>query len=117
MLDLYRQVLDHEIVDCEDLPCGTVDDMEVEGTAGESLRVTALLVGPGAWGPRLPALFAFFARLVCGRHVVRVPWPEIAEIGEKIKLCSRAAPLGLGVKDRQLGLWLAKIPGSEKSAP
>lgn len=117
MLDLYRQVLDHEIIDCDDLPCGTVDDMEVAGRVGEPLRVIALLVGPGAWGPRLPAVFAVLTRWLFGSHVTRVPWREVAEVGEKIKLCSRAAPLGLGAKDRQFGLWFAKIPGNEKSVP
>jgi hypothetical protein len=116
LLDLYRQVLDHELVDSEDLPCGTVDDLEVEGGAGEALRVTAMLVGPGAWGPRLPALFALLARWCFGTRCSRVPWHEVAEVGEKIRLRSRAAQLGLGITDRKLGLRLARIPRSDKSA-
>jgi hypothetical protein len=116
-VDLYRQVLDHALLDADDWMCGTVDDLEVEGGVGEPLRVTALLVGPGAWTPRLPALFARLLPRVFGGHCVRVPWSEVCELGEDIKLRSRAAALGLASIDRRLGLLIAKLPGSERSAP
>ena len=116
-VDLYRQVLDHALLDADDWMCGTVDDLEVEGGIGEPLRVTALLVGPGAWVPRLPALFARLLPRVLGDHCVRVPWSEVSELGEDIKLRSRAAALGLASIDRRLGLLIAKLPGSERSAP
>ena len=110
--DLYRQVLDHVVLDADDWLCGVVDDLEVEGDVGDTLRVTALLVGPGAWAPRLPALLrALLPRLV-GARCVRVPWSEVCAVGEHIRLQSRAAELGLGTVDRKLGLRLAKIPGS-----
>lgn len=114
-LDLCRQVLDHQLIDCEDLPCGTIDEIELKGGHGEEpLRAVALLVGPGAWGPRLPALFAWLARRCFGTRCTRVPWHEIAEVGERVRLKSRAATLGLGITDRKLGLRIAKLPGSEK---
>jgi len=112
-VDVYRQVLDHTLVDADDLPCGCVDDIELEGAPGEPLRIAALLVGPGAWGPRLPALFARLVRWMGGRQVVRVPWSEVAELGEQIRLRSNALRLGLGLTDRKLGLRIAKLPGSE----
>ena len=111
--DLYRQVIDHAVLDAEDWLCGVVDDLEVEGDIGGPLRVTALLVGPGAWVPRLPALLqALLPRLV-GTRCVRVPWSEVCVVGEHIRLRSRAAELGLDLADRKLGLRIAKIPGSE----
>jgi hypothetical protein len=114
-LDLCRQVIDHQLLDCEDLPCGTIDDVELEGGAdGKPLRAVALLVGPGAWGPRLPALFAWWVERCIGNRCTRVPWHEVAEVGEQIRLRSRAATLGLGTTDRKLGLRIAKLPGSEK---
>ena len=121
-VDLYRQVLDHALLDADDWMCGTVDDLEVEGGlqpdgTNEPLRVTALLVGPGAWVPRLPALFARLLPRVFGDRCVRVPWSEVCELGEDIKLRSRAAALGLASIDRRLGLLIAKLPGSERSAP
>jgi hypothetical protein len=115
-VDLYRQVLDHALLDADDWLCGTVDDLEVEGGVGEPLRVTAMLVGPGAWTPRLPALFAHLLPHLCGRSVVRVPWSEVSELGEQIKLRSRAASLGLATSDRRLGLLIARLPGSDRSA-
>ena len=112
--DLYRQVLDHAVLDADDWLCGVVDDLEVEGDVGEPLRVTALLVGPGAWVPRLPALLSALLPKLAGTRCVRVPWSEVCVVGEHIRLRSRAAELGLGTADRKLGLRLAKLPGSER---
>ena len=116
-VDLFRQVLDHALVDADEQLCGIVDDIEVSGGFGEPLRVTGLLVGPGAWAPRLPALFARLAAWCFGTRSTRVPWEEVCELGENIKLRSRAATLGLGTADRRLGLLIAKLPGSDRSAP
>ena len=116
-VDLLRQVLDHALFDADEQLCGIVDDIEVSGGFGEPLRVTALLVGPGAWGPRLPALLARLAALAFGTRSTRVPWEEVCELGEDIKLRSRAAALGLGTVDRRWGLWIAKLPHSDKGAP
>lgn len=115
-VDLYRQVLDHALLDADDWMCGVVDDLEVAGDIGEPLRITALLVGPGAWAPRLPALFASLLPYLAGTRCVRVPWSEVSELGEQIKLRSRAAALGLATTDRRLGLRIAKLPGSERGA-
>ena len=112
--DLYRQVLDHALLDADDWLCGVVDDLEVEGDVGGPLRVTALLVGPGAWVPRLPALLRAVLPHVVGTRCVRVPWSEVCVVGEHVRLRSRAAELGLGTADRKAGLRLAKVPGSDK---
>ena len=116
-VDVYRQVLDHALYDADDWLCGTIDDLEVSGAPGEPLRITALLVGPGAWAPRLPALFACMAVWLFGTRCTRVPWDEVCELGETVKLRSRAAALGLATEDRRLGLRVARLPGSDRSAP
>jgi len=113
-VDVYRQVLDHALLDADDWLCGIVDDVEVEGDVGGALRITALLVGPGAWASRLPALFARLVPHLFGTRCVRVPWSEVSVLGEQIKLRSRAASLGLATTDRKLGLWIAKLPGSDR---
>lgn len=115
-VDVYRQVLDHALLDADDWLCGIVDDIEVEGDVGGPLRITAMLVGPGAWAWRLPALFARMAPHLFGTRCVRVPWSEVSVLGEQIRLRSRAASLGLATTDRRLGLWIAKLPGSDRSA-
>jgi len=113
-LDIYRRVLDHVLLDADGLPCGIVDEIEAEGGLGEPLAIVTLLVGPAAWTRRLPAFFAIVAHLLAGSRIVRVPWSEVAEIGEQIRLCSSAVELGLGVADRRAGRWLAHLPLSEE---
>ena len=114
-LQLVDHLLDHALVDANDVPCGAVDDVEFSGKIGEPLRVTALLVGPGAWGPRLPRLFAWMAAKAFGAQRIRVPWSEVEAIAERIKLKSTAGALGLGKLDRKAGGWLARLPDSEKA--
>ena len=110
-LDLLREVLDHEVVDVEGTSCGMVDDIEfAAGDAGPT--VAALLIGPGAWTPRLPALLALGCARLFGRGAVRVPWAEVIEIAEIVKLRSKADELGLGRLDRKAGRWLARLPKS-----
>jgi sporulation protein YlmC with PRC-barrel domain len=110
-LDLLREVLDHEVVDVEGTSCGMVDDSEfAAGKRGP--EVAALLIGPGAWTPRLPALFALGCERLFGSGVVRVPWPEVTEISETVRLRSKASELGLGRLDRKAGRWLARLPKS-----
>jgi len=42
--DLARDLLDHELVDVDEVPCGRVDDIELEHTS-HGLAIAALLVG------------------------------------------------------------------------
>ncbi len=114
-VDLIRELLDHEVVDSEGLPCGVVDDVELAGPAEKPTGVAALLLGPGAWGPRLPRLVGVIAMWIAGRRVTRVPWNQVHRVGEQIVLKDRATALGLGKTDRRAGQWLKWIPGNEKA--
>jgi hypothetical protein len=60
----------------------------------------------------LPAWIAAIARRIAGDAQARVPWCEIAYIGERVALRRTAAELGLGGADRALGARIAKIPGA-----
>jgi hypothetical protein len=111
-VDLLRDVLDHQLVDAEGMPCGQVDDLVIEGSPGSKLLVTALLVGPGAWMNRLPRRVRLLLGRVVGKRCTRVPWSEVAVITQNIKLRSSASALGLGAADRKLGRWIARLPGS-----
>ena len=113
--DLARQVLDHAVLDADDWPCGVIDDLELAGAPGEGLRVVALLVGPGAWVPRLPAALARWLPRIVGTRCTRVRWEEVSVVGEYVRLRSRAAALGLGSTDRRLGVLVARLPGGERS--
>ena len=110
-LHLMREVLDHEVVDADDVSCGMVDDIEFMQTE-RGPAPAALLIGPGAWAPRLPALLEWVALELFGPGRVRVPWSEIAEVSEVIRLRSSASALRLGVLDRKVGRWLARLPRS-----
>jgi sporulation protein YlmC with PRC-barrel domain len=110
-LDLLREVLDHELVDVDGVSCGMVDDIEFTMTP-RGPAVAALLVGPGAWGPRLPALLAWAARRCFGTQRQRVPWSDVADVSEVIRLRCRASERQLGVIDRKVGRWLARLPKS-----
>lgn len=110
-LDLLRDVLDHEIVDVDGVACGMVDDIEFVGTP-RGLAVAALLVGPGAWGPRLPALLAVIGHWIFGDSRVRVPWDHVAEVSEVIRLSVKASEVRLGKSDRKVRRWLTHLPKS-----
>ena len=110
-IHLVRDVVDHEVVDAHQLPCGSVDDIELQLDPRHGLRPVALLIGPGAWLRRLPSPLAAVARRVAGSAETRVPWTEIAYIGERVALRRTAEELGLGGADRRLGQWIARIPG------
>ncbi len=114
-LDLVREVLDHEIVDVDGVPCGVVDDVEFTGNAGEPAQAVALLVGPGAWGPRLPPLLAFLVRHTAGSRCVRVPLEAVQKIDERIVLKHSARDARLDTADRRAARWLAWIPGHGKA--
>ena len=110
-LHLLREVLDHEVVDADGVSCGMVDDIELEMT-DRGPAVSALLIGPGAWAARLPPLLRVVACWICGRARRRIPWAQVVQIDETIKLQSTAAELGLGVLDRKVGRWIARLPMS-----
>ena len=109
-LDLVADVLDHAVVDSRGLPCGMVDDVELDCAPGRPLLVAALLIGPGSWQRRLPRWAALIARKVFGAGTVRIPWMRVAKIGEQIELDATAAELGLGDADRRFAKWIARLP-------
>jgi len=113
-LDMLRQVLDHEVVDVNNVACGMVDDLEIQGDAGKELKVTAILVGRGVWAERLPQLLGKVIQKLFGKERVRVPWEEVSVITERVKLKSRARELGLGKADRKAAEWIGRIPGAWK---
>jgi hypothetical protein len=87
-----RELLDHEIVDADGNACGMVDGLEIEG-AGANARVVALLVGPGAWLPRLPALPRVVARWLFGERVVRIPIEAVSDVSEVVTLKMGTVPI------------------------
>ena len=111
-LDLAYGVLDHQLVDSEGRRCGKVDEIELEGKAGAELRVTALLVGPGAWRGRLPGPFARLAGRLFARKLIRVPWDVVESVEAAVHLRRTASELGLSRGDDRWRKRIAKVPGA-----
>jgi len=111
-IDLVRDLLDHELLDPDGRPCGIVDDIELAGKAGAALRVVGIVVGPPAWGERLPFGLGRVVRLLLGRRYARVPWAELHLQGDRLHLRQPARTYGLGSAERRFGRWIAKLPGA-----
>ena len=110
-IDLGLTVLDQELVDAEGTRCGRVDDLEFDGGPGEPLLLKGFVVGPATWGARAGRLGALAARLYPGDEVV-VPWSEVEDVTQVVKLRKKDSELGLGEGDERARGWLQRIPGA-----
>lgn len=109
-LRVLSELRDLEIFDSEDQLCGIADEVEFEGEPGKPLRITAIIVGPGAYRGRLPGWLAGLAHLVAGRRAVKVPWEAVETVTSRIKLADTAEALGLAVVERRLKPFFSKLP-------
>ena len=98
-IKVFSELRDLEIFDSRDQLCGIADDVEFSGAPP---HVEAILVGPGALGPRLPRLVRPLVRWIAGKAVVRVPWAAVVHVTSRITLNQTAEALGLAAVDRRL---------------
>jgi hypothetical protein len=110
---LGRNILDHQLLDQEGRRCGNVDDLAIEGGAGEPAEVVAILVGPGYW-PQRSGWIGRLASRIGGSKRIRVPWREVARVDSAIELHARATDYGIGSGDDRLRPFLEKIPGAHR---
>ena len=121
-LDIAQSILDRLIVDIKGFPLGRVDDVELtEQDAGQPPRLTALLCGPLALGPRLSNVWGD-AWMGIGRRLrgngsaepVRIPWALVNSLAPgEIRLNITAAE----AKTQALEEWtlehvIGLIPGN-----
>ncbi len=109
--DIGLHILDHQLLDKDGRRCGNVDDLAIEGGAGEIPEVVAILVGPGWWGQRAGRL-GRLAGWVGGGSKLRVDWSEVEKVDSAVCLRHDAPSLGLGAGDDRLRPYLEKIPGA-----
>jgi sporulation protein YlmC with PRC-barrel domain len=109
-LKLLSEVRDLQIVDRDGRNCGICDDVELDGGSGEPLKVAALLVGPGAYGHRLPDWVSRSIRKFAGQRITRVPWSAIDKISGRIYLSVTAEALGLRKTEDRLQTLFKRIP-------
>ncbi len=108
-VDLALGILDHQIVDCDGVNCGKVDDLEIAALGGGAPEVTAILVGGGAWASR--GLLGRVAARISGGEV-RIPWAQVASVTSVVTLRTTARDAGLGAGDRRWASLVGRIPGS-----
>lgn len=110
--DVARDILDSVVIDAEGTECGRVDDVDLELGPDCAVQVSALLIGPGALAPRLPALIQRLVQALFGTGLVRLTWPEVARVNDVVQLRRRAEELGLNAANRKAGRWISKLPMS-----
>jgi hypothetical protein len=113
-LDMVRQVLDRLVVDCNNVPCGRVDDLAMEGAPGTQLKITDILIGAGPASDRLPELGRFMVQKMFGKRCVAIPWAEVTVITDHIKLKSSASELGLDETRSRAFKIINSLPGAWK---
>ena len=105
-LKLVAQLIDLPIVDKDGRWCGIVDDIELDGSAGRETRLKALLVGPGAYEPRLPRWAYWLVRKIAGDRLTRVSIAQIDAIGSTVKLKCAAEAVHLSATEDRVRGWI-----------
>jgi sporulation protein YlmC with PRC-barrel domain len=105
-LKLLSEVRDLQIVDNRGRLCGICDDIEVT----KDLKLSALLVGPGAYEMRLPALLYRIILWAVGGNIVRVPWEAVDHITSRIFLKVPGEELGLRQIENRLSAAFPRHP-------
>jgi hypothetical protein len=107
--EIGLHVLDHQLLDKDGRRCGNVDDLAIEGGAGEVPEVVAILVGPGYWGQRA-GWVGRLAGWIGGGRRVRIEWTEVRKLDSAVNLKRGATELGLGRGDDRLRPYVDRIP-------
>jgi hypothetical protein len=120
-LDAVLHLLDRQVVDADGQLVCKVDDLELQENPDGTLVVTAILVGPGALGPRLhgkPAAWtvAIWRRLHPEAHPRpgRLDIEDVERLDSAVHLRTKRAHLPLGIDgwERWCGRQIIdKLPG------
>lgn len=114
---LDRQIIEHR----SGRMLAKVDDLEID-FSGEQPVVTALLTGPGAWGPRLPGLLGRFVTSVHRRlHRDADPGPNVIDMAHVVEIGSAVEVDGDDLGTKTMDRWVdeqfvGRIPGAHRAA-
>lgn len=112
-LDAQLHLLDRQVLDTDDVPVTTADDIELSGPEPEqpipdgtpAPVITALLTGP-VLGTRI------FGGRPPSSRLIRIPWKDVASVGVVISLGVRGASLDADWVERWVrDKIIARIPG------
>jgi sporulation protein YlmC with PRC-barrel domain len=122
-LDAGLDLLDRHVRDCDGASVGKVDDLELEFPTDGPPRVTALLLGPQAQGPRIGGhigrwMAAIGAKLADSAEPYRIPVELVADFDVSIQLTVTRAEL---TGTQRLERWLHqnlidRIPGGRRAS-
>jgi hypothetical protein len=113
VLDAQLHLLDRQVLDVDDVPVTTVDDIELSGPEpGESIpagaeapSITALLTGP-VLGTRI------FGGRPPSSRLIRIPWDVVSGVGTVISVGVRSDSLDASWVERWLrNHVIGRIPG------
>lgn len=116
-IDVVYRLLDDQLVDGRGQRCGRIDDLEFSGDPGGPAQLSAIISGKGVYHRRLPRrLRRLGARLfgsgVLGDDVIRIPWTEVFDVTEVVKLRRPGLELGLSQGEDWARGVVEKIPHS-----
>lgn len=120
--DALHRLLDRQILDNQGRMVGKVDDVELEEREDGRLAVTALLIGPGALGPRLGGAPGALATRAWSRlsgaspgQANRIDYSALASIDTVLQLgVSRTAVAVDGFEVWVRTRLIAALPGAGK---
>jgi sporulation protein YlmC with PRC-barrel domain len=107
-IKLVSELLDLPLIDSDGKYCGVVDDIELEGSPGKALKVSALLVGPGAYDARLPAWAMPLVRVIAGKRITRIRLRDVKRIGAAVYLERPGVELGLLKSEAKASRWIPR---------
>jgi len=117
-IHLGLEILGHQILTLDGRMLGKVDDLDIDLNA-EPPIVTAILMGPQAWGRRFPGLLGRFILSAHRRmhpdpdpQPIQIPASHITDLSSAVEVAHEPAEA-----ERGMGLWVREqfidhIPGS-----
>ena len=109
-LDLGLRLMDDQLLDSDEHRCGRVDDIQLKGKPGSRTEISALLVGPGAWTPRLRRPLSYVVDGLSPDNMHAIPWDEVTAVDTAVHLSSTAKELGLETNDGRNVQWAGAPP-------
>ena len=119
-VDIHLQLLDRQVVDRDGQLVCKVDDLELQSGSDGVPVVTAILVGPRAFGPRLGGRLGRWVTAVAtrfaespGNDPLRIPFGAVTDVHSAVDVDRTREELGVDpLEDWVDRHVIGKLPGS-----